>query len=195
MNIKEVRDHIGFDLPSQDSWRAVASLVHLQKFIKVELREPFIELIRGKPRDHGYFLGNFLALERGRPDICVTGRQLAGKYLKEIKAVADKIGAEVLLAMIPAPVQVCSADQLAYYPRPVNLKDTTRFDPDQPQRMAKEIAISLGIPYYDLRPVLKSVAGGCPYQRKNMHWTIDGHRAVANFLAQVMIADSIIRFH
>jgi len=185
---------IGFDLPSQDNWRAIIQLAQLQSFIKLQLRQPAMEMVLKKPRDHGYFLGNFLALEKGRPDITVTARKLVAERLQQIKTVADKIGTKIVIAMIPASVQVCRPDQLKYYPRPVDLADASRFDLEQPQRMTKEIADALGINFYDLRPVLKSVPG-CAYQTHNMHWTIEGHRAVADFLAHVLTADSIIGSH
>jgi hypothetical protein len=167
----------------------MARLVQLRSFIRLQLVEPFMELIKGKPREHGYFLGNFLALEKGRADINIAGRQSVAERLKQIKTIADQVGAKVVIAMIPAPVQACRPDQLAYYPRHVNLNDSTRFDLEQPQRMTKEIADSLAFSYYDLLPVLKSAAEGCPYQSKNMHWTIAGHRAVADYLAQMVASD------
>ncbi|MGA2531533.1 MAG: acyltransferase family protein [Candidatus Aminicenantales bacterium] len=189
MNVEKFRDSIGFDLPSQDSWRSIAQFAQLRSFIKLELRQPLMELVVGKPRDHGYFLGNFSALEKGRTDINVIGRQRVAEHLERIKAVADRIGAKVLIAMIPASVQVCGPAQLAYYPKPVDLTDSERFDMEQPQRMTRGIASSLGIAYHDLRAVLKSVAGGCAYHPKNMHWTVDGHKAVAEDLARTLISD------
>jgi peptidoglycan/LPS O-acetylase OafA/YrhL len=189
LNLENYRKSIGFDLPPQDGWRALGQLAQLQSFIKLELRQPFMELLLKKPRDQGYFLGNFLFLEKGRADINVTGRQRVVEHLERIKAVADRIGAKVLIAMIPASVQVCGPAQLAYYPKPVDLADSERFDMEQPQRMTQEIASSLGIAYHDLRPALKSVAGGCAYHPKNMHWTVDGHKAVAEDLARILISD------
>jgi hypothetical protein len=194
INVEKYSQSIGFSLPSQNSWQAVARLVHVRRFIRLQLIEPFIERVRGKLREHGYFLGNFLALEKSRPDITVTGRQLVAERLKQIKTAADWLGAKVVIAMIPAPVQVCRPDQLAYYPRHVNLNDTTRFDLEQPQRMTQEIALSLGFAYYDLLPVLKSARGDCPYHSRNMHWTVAGHRAVADYLAQVPLSDRRLSF-
>lgn len=192
MDLQSFRDTIGFDLPSAFSWQALVQLDHLRSFIKLELRQPFMELVLKKPRDHGYFLGNFSALEKGRPDLTAKSRQLVEQHLERIKRIADQIGARVVIAMIPASVQVCRPGQLSYYPRPVDLTDSTRFDLEQPQRMTREIADSLGIAYYDLRPVLKSVPGGCAYQLKNMHWTVESHRVAANYLAQVLINGSFI---
>jgi len=189
MNVKKFSQSIGFDLPSQKNWKSIARLVQLRQFIRLQLIEPFVELIRNKPREHGYFLGNFLALEKGGTDINITGRQLVAEHLKQIKTAADEVGAKLVIAMIPAPVQVCGPDQLAYYPRHVNLDDTTRFDLEQPQRMTQEIANLLSFIYYDLLPALKSATGGCPYYSQNMHWTVAGHRAVADYLAQVLSSE------
>jgi len=194
MDVEKYRKSSGFDLPSQNSWQALARLAHLRRFIRLQLIEPFMELVRGKPREHGYLLGNFLALEKGRPDINVTGRQMVADRLKQIKTIADRVGAKVVIAMIPAPVQVCTPEQLDYYPRHVDLNDRTRFDLEQPQRMTQEIASSLDFVYYDLLPVLKSAPGGCPYQSKNMHWTAAGHRSVADYLTQMLSSDGQLSF-
>ena len=85
-------------------------------------------------------------------------------------------------------MQVCPPGRLSYFPRHIDLSDSSRFDLDLPQRTTRELADSLGIACLDLRPVLREVRGGCPYQPHNMHWTAAGHRAVADYLARVLVA-------
>jgi peptidoglycan/LPS O-acetylase OafA/YrhL len=192
LNKQEYIQSIGFGLPAQDGWFAHLRLEHLKQFIHLRVIEPLLEQIRNRPGQHGYFLGNFLFLEKGNSDIAIKGRQLVSERLKEIKNISDQVGSKVMIAMIPAPVQVCNPDQLAYYPRSIDISNTDLFDLDQPQRMTSELAGDLDIPYYDLRPVLKSVAGGCPYQQNNMHWTITGHKAAAEFLAQIIADEKVL---
>ena len=110
-----------------------------------------------------------------------SARGLVHEDLKQIQAIADQSGAQVVLVMVPSSVQVCSSDELTYYPRHIDLNDLTRFDIDQPQRIMSEIAGSLNIPLYDLRDILVSSAQ-CLYQPRNMHWTVDGHRVVSTYL-------------
>ena len=111
------------------------------------------------------------------------------KRFVNINEVAESIGSEVLIAMIPAPVQVCDQAQLKYYPRYVNLDDSTKFDLEQPQRVTAELAESLGFDFIDLRPAFESSEGESPYQARNMHWTTTGHRLVAGYLADKLIDD------
>ena len=165
----EFRSSIGFDLPSQDSWYGIASLSHLRRFVRLRVTEPVLELLRRRPSSRGYFLGNFAALERDRPDLWEAGRELVADRLEKIQVVAEEVGARVVLVMIPAPVQVCGPDQLAYYPRQVDLTDSARFDVEQPQRFTRALADTLGLGYYDLRHALHSPTGNCPYQAHNMH--------------------------
>jgi lysophospholipase L1-like esterase len=186
---EEFQQSIGFDLPSPDGLRAIVRLAHLRHLVRVKLIEPLAELLRGQPRSYGYFLGYFAELERNRPEFTTTGRQLVSQRLTQIKAVADQIGARVIIVMIPAPVQVCRPDQLAYYPGNVDLSDTSRFDLDLPQRMTQEITNSLAFKYYDLRPILSAAPEGCPYQPHNSHWTAAGHQIVAADLATMLKAD------
>jgi hypothetical protein len=82
---------------------------------------------------------------------------------------------------VPAPGQVCAPAAFAYWPHGVDLADGSRFDPDRPQRWTAALAAAIGAEYHDLRDVLR--ASPCPYQPRNMHWTVDGHRRVADAVA------------
>jgi hypothetical protein len=43
----------------------------------------------------------------------------------------------------------------------------------------------VGAEYHDLRDVLRG--GPCPYQPRNMHWTAEGHRRVADAVAAWLV--------
>lgn len=181
------RKSIGFGLPPASGWRSVLRLGHLRTLMRLEVLEPLGEILRGRPRPQGYFLGNFAALERHGSDRGPAQRRVAD-CLGRIKATADSLGAKVVLVMIPAPVQVCPPNRLSYFPHPIDLSDSSRFDLDLPQRTTRRLADPLGITCLDLRPVLRKVPGSCGYQPHNMHWTAAGHRAVADYLAQVLVS-------
>jgi hypothetical protein len=186
---EEFRQAIGFYEPSYRSWSYFSRPWHLQQLIHMQVMEPLYELLSGYPAPHRYFLGNFSALERNRPEFETTGRQAVMERLEKIKNVTDKSGAKVMVLMIPAPVQICKADQLAYYPRNVDLTDTNKYDLDLPQRMTQEMSETLGLIYVDLRPVLSLTPESCPYQKRNMHWTVAGHQEVAAYLAELLATD------
>jgi hypothetical protein len=190
---EQFQQSIGFGQPAPDGWYSVLRLSHLQSFVRLQVAEPLLESLRGRPRPQGYFLGNFTALERDRTDVNGTGRQLVAERLAQIKSAANGAGAKVAILMIPAPVQVCEPDQLAYYPSHVDLGDATQYDLDQPQRITQELAEQLGLGFYDLRPILRSVTTGCPYQPRNMHWTVAGHQAVAAYLAHILGTDGYLK--
>lgn len=180
---EQFQESIGFQLQPQNGWYSIVRLSNLQKLVQLGVKEPLLELLRREPRPHGYFLGNFTALEREQPLVNGEGKELVAQRLQEIKTVANEVGSELVIAMIPAPVQVCGSDELAYFPRYVDLSDSTAYDLEQPQRITAGLADSLDIVYIDLLPVLRSGKGGCPYQARNMHWTPAGHRIVAQYLA------------
>ena len=187
----DFRASIGFDQPPQDGLLSILNLSHLRQFVKLQVVEPLREWITGQPGPNRYFLGQFGALERNRADLD-DGQQRVADRLEQIKAVADKLNARVVLAMIPAPVQVCKPDQLNYYPRGVDLSNTDIYDLETPQRATKALADSLGLGYYDLLPVLQAGDGTCVYQPNNLHWTVNGHRAVAAYLAEALVADGYV---
>jgi len=103
--------------------------------------------------------------------------------LGRIREAARAAGAELLVVMAPASIQVSEPDELDFYPSNVDFRDRDRFDPDHPQRLMQEIADSLGIWFLDLRPAL---SGGGSYQRRNMHWTANGHRVVARAVREAL---------
>ena len=183
------RASIGFDLPPQNSLRSILSLSHLKRFISLQIYEPLSELWNNAPRSHGYSLGQFASLERSQENLD-EGRQRVAERLEQIRRVAD--GIPVILLMIPAPVQVCEPKDLSYYPRHVDLNDTATYDLELPQRITSELADTLGFGYYDLRPALRSENGICAYQPNNMHWTVTGHRLVAAYLSEKLIADGYV---
>jgi peptidoglycan/LPS O-acetylase OafA/YrhL len=188
---EEFQQAIGFGLPAPDSWYVTSRLLHLRRFIGARLISPFRNQLQNQPDAYGYFLGYFNALERDHPEFEVTGRQRVGERLEQIKTVANQIGAKVIVVMIPAPVQICQANALDYYPHPVDLTDSTRFDLNLPQRITQELTEQVGIDYYDLQPTLQTVSD-CPYQPRNSHWTRDGHRVVAAYLAERLVTDKFL---
>lgn len=181
---EKVRSEIGFSAPSPTGFQSVIHLSHLRHLVGVKLRGRVEEFIRRQPSWYGYYLGNFRYLERGDHDWNTRGRDVAEERLTQVAQVADAIEAKVAIAMIPAPVQVCSPDELMYYPRHIDLQDDQHFDKELPQGMTAAMAHRLGFTFYDLLPVLRAVGGCCPYQPKNMHWTAVGHEAVARYLAR-----------
>ncbi len=182
---EEFRDSIGFGRADPTGWRGVLGLAHLTDLVKVEGLQPLYALLTGTPAKRGYHLGNFPALERDRPEL-EQGRRITAARWGEVAAVAHVIGARLVVLSVPAPGQVCAPADLAYWPRGVDLGDTTRFDPERPQRWTAELAAATGAEYHDLRDVLRG--GPCPYQPRNMHWTAAGHRRVAEAMAGWLVA-------
>lgn len=182
---EEFQAGIGFGQPSDESLGTWLRLGHLRRFLDLKVVEPLKAAIRRVPNPEGYFLGNIVFLERARADF-EDSRALIESRLSEIKATADEIGAEPWIVMVPASVQVCSPQELAYYPWPIDLSDAQIFDLDQPQRVTRTLAEKLGYTVYDLREALIT-APTCTYQPYNMHWTVEGHEIVAQFLTEQLM--------
>ena len=105
------------------------------------------------------------------------------RNLKTRVAVSQNLESRLILLLVPASVQVCSPNQLSYFPKHISLDDPERFDLDQPQRRMIESASKVGVNYLDLRLAFDSPPDLCPYHPKNLHWTQHGHLVVAEFLA------------
>jgi peptidoglycan/LPS O-acetylase OafA/YrhL len=184
-DINAVRAQIGFDYPASDSLYAILRTENLEKLVRTQIHDPLEQILTGMPDQNDYGMAGFPMLERDQPTLGNV-RQLVAARLSQIKKTAAGLRAQVLIVMIPVPVQVCKPEQLRYYPAGVELNDTSKFDPDLPQRMTTDIARPLQIPVYDLRVVLRSDGGECPYQPQNVHWLPRGHQLAAEYLTQLL---------
>ena len=181
----DFRRGIGFGEPELTGPRSYARPYAVRRWFKLNVANRVAQILRHQPDRNGYFLGQFGLLERGRDDIAITGRALVAARLAQIRDAATRAGARTVVAMVPAPVQVCGPRDLAFWPRYVDLADSSRFDRDQPQTLTRALADSLGMEFLDLRGplVAAEIAGRHPCQRRNLHWTAAGHAAVAEWLA------------
>jgi hypothetical protein len=186
------RSAIGFELPAQNSISSYLGAAQTRRLLQQRITDPLRELVTGTSRPYGYFLGNFRAFEAEARDDLLEGAETARLRLAEIESIAAAAGAEVVLILIPASVQVCDPRDLPYFPRAVDLGDRARFNLDCPQTVAGQIAQDLGIVSLDLREPLRALRE-CPYHPWNMHWLPEGHRAVATFVADALIWDGTIR--
>jgi lysophospholipase L1-like esterase len=186
MSNDDFHSGIGFGLPSGHGWYTTIRLLHTRILLAHELQR-LANTIRSKP-DLGKYSGAAM-LQQQQLDYEITGRQKVADRLKQIKTIADKVGAQMMIAMIPMPVQVCGPDEITYYPSGFDLTDPAQFDLDKPQRLTQKIAGNLELEYFDLRSPLQAMEE-CPYQPRNLHWTAAGHQAVADYMANVLLADS-----
>jgi peptidoglycan/LPS O-acetylase OafA/YrhL len=183
--------NIGFYNGDPDGISSILKLESLRAWTDLNIKQRLQETLQGEPNAQGYFLGHFATLERSELETLNYARDFVQDDLHQIQATADATSAQVVLVMAPSSVQVCSADALDYYPRHIDLADSTRFDIDQPQRIMSGIADSLDLPLYNLRSALTASAQ-CPYQPRNMHWTIEGHQVVSEYLADLLVQNGYI---
>jgi lysophospholipase L1-like esterase len=185
----KMQAEIGFQRQSPNDIRAIVGLAHLQPWLRYKLVSPAISRVTGKPSPgYGYILGHFPAMQPQRENLALAQQTVADR-LREMKQVADQVGAKLVIPMVPSAIQVCAPADLAYYPRNVDLKD---YDLDLPQRSVQAIAAANQVPYYDLRPVLKQQSV-CPYHPHNMHWLPQGHEVVADYMVQQLVSGGDVK--
>jgi lysophospholipase L1-like esterase len=178
-------NEIGFQFPSPEGWRSYARLENFRGWLELHVMERVKGRILNRPDRLGMDLGGFEFLQQGDHERWTRGRDLLEDRVRRIRAAADRAGAKLLLILVPAGPQVCAPAQLHYFPAGVDLSDPQRYDLDRPQRLLLEIAKRVDVPAEDLRPLLKNLPE-CPYQPRNMHWTLSGHRAVAEHLSGLL---------
>jgi peptidoglycan/LPS O-acetylase OafA/YrhL len=185
----EFRTSIGFRLPSPNGLAAILTFRQLGSVVRNILLKNIHQEILHKPDPLGYQLGQFHFIESNCPELSGEGRRLMADRLTQIKQLAGS--APVVIAMIPCAAQVADPSSIAYWPQYVDLSDPARFDTDLPQRVTQQIADSLSIRCYDLRPPLREA--GNVYQPHNMHWTALGHQIAANYLAATLRTDGYLK--
>ncbi len=188
----EFRNAIGFSLPAQDGLSALLALTHLRQFVATKVIQPLSSLISGRPTPQAYFYAGlpWLEIEHSPTE---TAQTAVEERLRRMRAAADSVGADIILVVVPAAAQVCSADNDPGWPRGIDLTDTSRYDLNQPQRRLEQVALRTGIPSLDLRASLTPAAGEeCPYQPYNLHWLPIGHERAAATVADYLIAERLV---
>jgi peptidoglycan/LPS O-acetylase OafA/YrhL/lysophospholipase L1-like esterase len=185
----DMQTSIGFQNRSPNHILSILSLAHLKQWLHHKVIAPPIGRLMGKPSPaYGYFLGHFEAMQPDRQNLA-TSQQTVADRVKQMKQVADQVGAKFIIPMVPSSIQVCAPQDLPYYPRNVDVKD---YDLDQPQRSLQGIAAAQQVPFYDLRPILKQQFP-CPYHPANMHWLPQGHVAVADYLLEQLVSGGYLK--
>jgi peptidoglycan/LPS O-acetylase OafA/YrhL/lysophospholipase L1-like esterase len=183
----QFRASIGFSQPAQTGLAAVFGLAQLRAWLHVRVVEPLVSIVKHRPAAEGYFLGNFASLEVENEPFGGEAIPKTAARFAEIARAARGGGGRAVVAFVPPPVAVCDARALRYYPRYVDLADKTKYDLDLADRRAARIAALAHVVLWDLRPALRALPV-CPYMPRNMHFTVDGQRAVAEMMAQRIAA-------
>jgi peptidoglycan/LPS O-acetylase OafA/YrhL len=183
---------IGFYNPDPDGLRSFLQLENLRSFIRWDVLDPGLELVTGEPQTQGYFLGNFAMFEKWRAADLANASQDVQQQLEAIQDTASQVGADVLVVFVPASIQVCQPQDLAYYPRHVAFEDASLYNAELPQNLIAQVGSETGIPVWDLRSAF-SAADACPYQPQNMHWTVYGHELVAEYVADQLMDTGLVR--
>jgi peptidoglycan/LPS O-acetylase OafA/YrhL len=184
----EFQKAIGFWHPDTNGVAAVLTVRQLSALVRLEVTKVIYQDLLRRPDPDGYFLGQFVQLERGVGGNVEEGRGPLGSRLAEIKKCTDRVGARLIVILIPSGPQVCTPQALSYWPKYTSLSNP-KFDATLPQRTTKKIDSNLGIETVDLLPLLRS-ATTCPYQTRNMHWTIAAHQLVAEHIAHLLHAEN-----
>ncbi len=126
-----------------------------------------------------------------REDIVAEGAALTGALIRQIQEEARERGGQLVVAMIPSPIQVYPEIYIPLLQKsfPDNsLVDRFVADKSRPQRLVEEMCLEAGIPFHDLLPLFLQNNGKALFSPRDGHLNDAGHRLVAeNVLPFVVI--------
>jgi peptidoglycan/LPS O-acetylase OafA/YrhL len=187
---RQFQRSIGFGRPDGTGLFATLALGNLYELTGHAVRRLLFEQVLRRPDPQDRFFAMLPAFAASTGDAAweADGEAKAAveRALLDIMLVAEANGSRLIALLVPAGVQVCTPEQLRYFPKHVDLADANRFDMERPQRLLGEVTSMLGIETHDLRDVLRAAPSGCPYQPRNLHWLPTGHQAVAAFVANLL---------
>jgi hypothetical protein len=188
----EFAESIGFDRRSQDDLYGLLRMEHTTRVLKRLMWDWAPAFLRGSVTANGRHLANLGSFDTRNRRKLEDNAELVSQNIASIASTADDAGSDLLVVLVPASVQVCDPDDLAYLTRGVDPADSDQYDMDQPQDIAIDLLEELDIPYFDLRPALRN-APECPYFRRNMHWTELGHEIVADAVSRELTSNGWLR--
>jgi lysophospholipase L1-like esterase len=134
--------------------------------------------------------GSRLPAEWGvRLDGGAAGYAETAVALMAFRSVAQRIGAEPLVLVIPDKAQVDPAARA----KMVRAMNDPRYEPDRPYMAMIAAAASAGLPVVGALPSLRAAAGAGPlYFAKDWHTNAAGNRVLAGALADALAAPSLL---
>ncbi len=183
----EIRASIGFGSPPGGGLSSTLHLAHLKAALQIAIFGPLDEYLTGRPDESDVGLSDASAFLAADPDNASEVAAYEAR-VRQARDAAREAGASFLLVLIPSRSEVCAATD---YRRGALLSlDAPTYVADRPRRQEVATATHLRVPYVDLRAPLK--AGGCLYQRENMHFLEAGQALTARAVAGA-IASSLKR--
>ncbi len=179
----DITKTIGFGQPAGNGLSATLHLAHLKAALQIAIFGPLGEYLTGQPDENDVGLSDASAFLTADPD---NAREVAAYEARvgEARDTAYAAGASLLLVLVPSRAEVCSP---ADYRRGALVPlDAPTYAADRPRDQEVAAAVHHGLPFVDLRQPL--AAGGCLYQRENMHLLESGQALTARTVAAAIIA-------
>jgi peptidoglycan/LPS O-acetylase OafA/YrhL len=118
---------------------------------------------------------------------------LVSTYFDAMKNLCNANNARYMVMYVPGQIEVAKPKDMVYYPSAENLGDTSEFDFNRPQRIAKDLCVAKGIDFLNTTAFLKSYPAQPVYFPESWHWNNEGHKAAAEYLTGYFAKDSVIQ--
>jgi len=108
-------------------------------------------------------------------------------YFYKMKELCYKNNSELVVLGVPGQIEVSDSEFISYFPKSININDTTVFDLCLPLRIQEELCSQNHIPYLNLREILINNPEQSLYFEKSWHWNEKGHEVIADYLFNFLL--------
>jgi peptidoglycan/LPS O-acetylase OafA/YrhL len=107
---------------------------------------------------------------------------LVRRYLIGMKTFCDKNNCKLLVLFVPGQIVISKKEFIDYYPKHINLHDTSLYDLSLPNKKIKSICTNLLVPFIDSSDTLRNHNPQPVYYPYYWHWNQEGHKVISSFL-------------
>lgn len=103
-------------------------------------------------------------------------------YLLKMASLCKENKSDLIVLGVPGQIEVSSPRYISYFPKNINLNDTSRFDLNLPMQIFRELCDKNNIKYLNSKDVLRSFPEQPLYFSESWHWNKKGHCVIADFI-------------
>jgi peptidoglycan/LPS O-acetylase OafA/YrhL len=151
-----------------------------------------IKDITGRDNKYRYYKSLLNLYEKKSSLFSDSVQTKMGSYLDLMSDLCANKNSEYVIMYVPGQIEVSKPAHISYFPYNENINDTAKFDFNLPESIIQKLCGNKNIKFLNTKEYLKNYTTQPLYFEESWHWNKEGHRAVAIFLADYLVQNSLI---